>query len=67
MDVFRCFTECGIPGIEMTGQLDDWLQLKEKTLNLQDLLQPVLLEIKLLSWFESTMKTLDQLIHTFQG
>ena len=64
---FRCSTLCGIPGVFMDGEKQDWIMLREKTLNLQTLLQPILGEIQLISWFESSLKILDKLIETSSG
>ena len=51
----------------MAGEKQDWIMLKEKTLKLQTLLQPILGEIKLISWFENSLKILEKLIETKSG
>ena len=43
-------TDCGIPGVEMTGSEDDWIRLAEKTKNLEALLMPIMEEIGLGEW-----------------
>ena len=49
-------TECGIPGVEMTGSEEDWVRLAEKTKKLETLLTPIMDEIGLGEWsvFRST-------------
>ena len=49
-------TCCGIPGVEMTGSEEDWVQLTEKTKKLETLLTPIMDEIGLGEWsvFRST-------------
>ena len=43
-------TCCGIPGVEMTGSEEDWIQLAEKTKKLETLLMPIMEEIGLGNW-----------------
>ena len=43
-------TMCGIPGVEMTGTEEDWIQLAEKTKKLETLLMPIMDEIGLGKW-----------------
>ena len=43
-------TECGIPGVEMTGSEEDWIRLSEKTKKLETLLVPIMDEIGLGKW-----------------
>jgi hypothetical protein len=60
-------TRCGIPAVEMLGTEQDWEQLLEKTRKLEALLQPVMGEVKLASWFTSTLVTLEKLVATYRG
>ena len=64
---YRCATECGIPGVEMEGTKEDWQKLIDKTDNLKNLLQPIMTEIGLGEWFESTKFMLEKLLETFEG
>ena len=64
---YRCVTECGIPGVEMEGTKEDWQKLIDKTDNLKNLLQPIMTEIGLGEWFESTKVMLEKLLETFVG
>jgi len=60
-------TRCGIPGVEMTGTLQDWKQLVAKTENLKSLLQPIIDELGLQNWFIKTLNILEKLVDTFEG
>eukprot|EP00092_Neocalanus_flemingeri_P079403 GFUD01098924.1.p1 GENE.GFUD01098924.1~~GFUD01098924.1.p1 ORF type:complete len:425 (+),score=145.87 GFUD01098924.1:58-1332(+) len=64
---FDCSTKCGIPGVEMTGTLEDWLKLADKTENLKKMLQPILEEIGLEKWFTTTLDMLGRLVDTYKG
>ena len=64
---YECCTECGIPGIEMKGNWQDWSQLVTKTKNLKLMLEPIIDELELKSWFEITLTTLRKLLNTFEG
>ena len=64
---YVCCTECGIPGVEMKGNWQDWGQLVSKTENLKLMLEPIIDELGLKSWFESTLTTLNKLLNTFEG
>jgi len=44
---FCCYTACGIPGVELVGEVKDWKRLLEKTSKLKKMLQPVMKEIGL--------------------
>ena len=59
--------ECGIPGIEMKGNWQDWSQLVTKTENLKLMLEPIVDELGLKPWFESAITTLKKLLSTFEG
>ena len=50
-------TECGIPGVYMTGSEEDWIRLAEKTKKLETLLMPIMDEIGLGKW--SVFRHLD--------
>ena len=52
-------TECGIPGVDMTGSEEDWFRLAEKTKKLETLLTPIMDEIGLGKW--SVFRHLDLL------
>ena len=56
---FSFGTRCGIPGVEMTGRLADWIRLAEKTKELETLLMPLMDEIGLGKW--SVFSNLDLL------
>ena len=64
---YVCCTECGIPGVEMKGNVQDWIQLVTKTENLKLMLEPIMDELGLKSWFESTLTMLKKLLNTFEG
>ena len=64
---FQCRTLCGIPGVEMEGSLEDWQTLLKKTQDMHAMLKPILDEIDLEQWFESTLVMLQKLLDTFQG
>jgi len=60
-------TCCGIPGVEMTGSEEDWIQLAEKTKKLETLLMPIMEEIGLGNWFDGTHRTLANLLDTYRS
>jgi len=60
-------TCCGIPGVEMTGSEEDWIQLAEKTKKLETLLMPIMEEIGLGNWFAGTHRTLANLLDTYRS
>ena len=64
---FEGRTLCGIPGVEMEGDLQDWESLKERTKEMQTMLAPIMEDIGLKEWFVSTLTMLDKLLDTFQG
>ena len=64
---FGMRTLCGMPGVEMKGTLEDWNQLVTKTENLKEMLEPLLIELKLNQWFSSTLTILKKLVDTCQG
>merc|ERR1711962_270592 len=64
---FCASTMCGIPGVEMIGEVKDWERLVQKTSKLEEMLQPVMNEIRLGKWFSSTLTTLGKLVDTYKG
>ena len=64
---FGMSTMCGIPGVDMKGTLQDWKQLVTKTENLKSMLQPLMNELLLEDWFITTLRTLKNLVDTFEG
>ena len=64
---FCCRTRCGIPGVEMDGIKEDWQKLMDKTENLQNMLDPIMDEIGLGNWFDTTKVMLGKLLETFEG
>ena len=58
---------CGIPGVEMTGTLEDWEVMLQKFRDLENLLAPILEEIDLQYWCSDTDTMLGKLIDTFKG
>jgi hypothetical protein len=57
---YRCITMCGIPWIEITGNKEDWVQLK-KSIN------PLLIALKLQNWNNDLQMILDKFIDVFDG
>jgi hypothetical protein len=60
-------TCCGIPGVEMKGTLEDWEKLTEKLQSVEKLLLPVMEDIELTKWFQSTKIILGKLLNTYKG
>ena len=60
-------TLCGIPGVEMRGTKEDWEKLVKKTVDLEKLLEPVIEDVLLCDWFQSTRTMLHKLLNTFNG
>ena len=60
-------TCCGIPGVEMSGTEEDWQRLVEKTKSLETLLQPVMEDVGLGTWFTTTLETLNKLLDTYRS
>ena len=59
---------CGIPSIEMEGTEEDWTRMKEKFLQLKELLEPIRERIGLRdNWWDKVEKICDELIKTFNG
>ena len=53
--------------LNIKGSLEDWIKLKDKTENLQKMLDPIMSEIGLKKWFGTTLNMLAKLIETFKG
>ena len=68
-EYFECTlcTECGIPGVEMTGAEEDWKKMVTKLEDLRKLLQPIIEDLELTAWFSKTKKILDNLVETYNG
>ena len=64
---FACLACCGIPGVEMKGNWQDWSRLVTKTENLKLMLEPIIDELGLKPWFESALTILRKLRNTFEG
>ena len=58
---------CGIPGVEMTGTLEDWELMLQKFRALKNILAPILEAIHLQYWCSATDTMLGKLIDTFKG
>jgi len=59
--------ECGIPQIEMRGELLDWAKLVEKFEDMEKLLDPIKEILMPLSWWSSVKVVLLNLFKTFVG
>merc|ERR1719510_2275698 len=64
---FSMGTLCGIPGVEMKGEREDWERLLNKTQELQTLLAPIMTELGLGSWFRQTATLAIKLLDTYDG
>jgi len=60
-------TRCGVPGVQMEGQLEDWQKLMDKTVRLEEMLQPVMGDLDLAKWFTNCKEILGKLVDTYQG
>ena len=60
-------TLCGIPGVEMTGSVEDWEKLVTKLEYLRKLLDPIVEDLELAVWFSKTKMILDKLLETYNG
>ena len=58
---------CGIPGVIMMGQEEDWKNMIEKLEKVEAILQPIEEQLKLADWFKSCKKVLQNLLDTFRG
>lgn len=65
---YEMFTRCGIPSLFMEGTKHDWKKMKQKFLELKQLLQPIHEEIGLHSkWWNDVENILNNLLDTFAG
>lgn len=65
---FTMFLGCGIPGIEMTGNEEDWKKLLSKVKILRSLLKPIEKELGLKSsWWAVVTKVFKNLLETYRG
>jgi len=66
--VYVCACFCGIPAVEMEGNIEDWKNLKNKFNSLREVLKPIHkcvgLEEK---WWDGVSRVFDHLIKTFKG
>ena len=60
-------TRCGIPGVEMSGSVEDWEKLVTKFEGLRKLLDPIVEDLELPVWFSKTKMILDKLLETYNG
>ena len=56
---YRCATSCGIPEITLMGTVNDWKQLREKTLGLA--------QFELEWWIDAVKPVLDQFVAAAEG
>jgi hypothetical protein len=54
---------CGIPTVDLTGTLEDWLQLREKVSKVTKLITS---QDHMVNWSKHVMALLDRLIQTYQ-
>ena len=64
---YAIVTECGIPGVEMGGTVEDWEKLVTKLEGLRKLLEPIIEDLELTVWFSKTKMILDKLLETYNG
>ena len=64
---YAIVTECGIPGVEMGGTVEDWEKLVTKLEGLSKLLEPIIEDLELTVWFSKTKMILDKLLETYNG
>ena len=60
-------TLCGIKGVEMLGNLEDWKSLITKIDQLAELLKPLEKVLRLSYWFELVREVYEKLLATFEG
>ena len=58
---------CGIPFVELRGNDQDWVNLKQKFLQLKKMLQPIENQIDLADWWNRVEVILDKLIESYRG
>lgn len=59
--------KCGIPGLEMKGNEEDWKMLINKFNRLEETLKPIMQILKLKAWFTSTKIIFDKLLESYKG
>jgi len=65
---YRMMLLCGIPAVEMEGNLDDWKHLKHKFHLLREILKPIHKCLGLAEkWWDDVSGVFDHLINTFNG
>jgi len=65
---FRIMLGCGIPAVEMEGNLEDWKHLKDKFHLLRKVLKPIHKYVGLEEkWWDDVNGVFDHLINTFDG
>jgi len=60
-------TSCGIPGVDMSGTMEDWFKLYQKLHQLESLLKPILGDLEMVGWFKKTKVILNNLLDTYRG
>ena len=60
-------TDCGIPFVEMLGEVEDWKNLKKKLICLKKLLDPIHVPIGLIDWWDRIENVCDKLIQSVEG
>jgi len=63
---FRMVLSCGIKGVEMLGNLEDWQQLVKKIDKLAKLLSPLEEELKISGWLKHVRMVYVKLVETFK-
>ena len=58
---------CGIKGLEMVGNTDDWQSLIAKIDQLAELLSPLEDVLKLSNWLKFVRRVYEKLLATFEG
>ncbi|XP_066927517.1 uncharacterized protein [Clytia hemisphaerica] len=64
---FTCVLGCGIKGVEMTGNKEDWKSLITKIDKLTELLSPLEDVLKLSGWLKVVRGVYEKLLATFEG
>jgi len=65
---YRMMLMCGIPAVEMEGNIEDWKHLKNKFHLLREVLKPIRKYIGLEDkWWKDVNGVFDHLINTFEG
>merc|ERR1719431_1847733 len=65
---YRMVLGCGIPAVEMEGNLEDWKHLKNKFNLLREVLEPIHKCVNLeKKWWDGVSGVFDHLINTFDG